>query len=192
MLDFTFDDYEDESERGEVVHTIQLKDQKGKTFYDKLTYIYLEIPNFKKSENQQVDRLDSWLYFIKNLEDFQVIPTIFKDEIFIQAFDKAELAKFNYNEREWYEYSLKVFRYNKNTYDYTVETAVRKAKEIEHKEGFELRELQGELKGELQGELNGKYLVIDNGIAIGLSLENLSALTGFTCEAIEGYMNLKK
>jgi hypothetical protein len=47
-----------------------------------LTFIYLEMPNFKKTEKQLETRLDKWLYFIKNLEDFQSIPTIFTDEVF--------------------------------------------------------------------------------------------------------------
>jgi predicted transposase/invertase (TIGR01784 family) len=52
ILDFTFDDYETELEKNEVVHTIKLKNQHGKTFYDKLTFIYLEMPNFKQTEHQ--------------------------------------------------------------------------------------------------------------------------------------------
>lgn len=39
ILDFTFDDYENEPEKSEVVHTIKLKNQNGKIFYDKLTSI---------------------------------------------------------------------------------------------------------------------------------------------------------
>ena len=79
ILDFTFDDYENEPEKSEVVHTIRLKNQHGKTFYDKLTYIYLEMPNFKLREDALNNRLDKWLYFIKHLKDFQNIPSIFKD-----------------------------------------------------------------------------------------------------------------
>jgi predicted transposase/invertase (TIGR01784 family) len=111
ILDFTFDDYENESERNEVLHTIKLKNQNGKTFYEKLTYIYLEMPNFSKPENELGSRLDKWLYFIKHLEDFQNIPGIFRGEtIFGQAFEKAEVAKFNNAEWESYESSLKEYR----------------------------------------------------------------------------------
>ena len=70
ILDFTFDDYESEPEKSEVIHTIKLKNQNGKTFYDKLTYIYLEMPNFNKSEADLKTRIEQWLYFIKHLEDF--------------------------------------------------------------------------------------------------------------------------
>lgn len=117
ILDFTFDDYENEPEKSEVVHTIKLKNQNGKTFYDKLTYIYLEMPNFKESEADLKTRLDKWLYFIKHLEDFQTIPTIFADEVFIQAFEKAELAKYGQAELDSYEMNLKIYRDYKNTVD---------------------------------------------------------------------------
>jgi len=117
ILDFTFDDYENEPEKSEVVHTIKLKNQNGKTFYDKLTYIYLEMPNFNKLENGLNSRLDKWLYFIKHLEDFQAIPTIFSDEIFMQAFEKAELAKFGQAELDSYENSLKNYRDLKGVID---------------------------------------------------------------------------
>ena len=60
VLDFTFDDYETEPERMEVVHEIKLKNQNNKVFYDKLTFIYLEMPNFEKTEDQLETRLDKW------------------------------------------------------------------------------------------------------------------------------------
>ena len=110
ILDFTFDDYETEPEKSEVVHTIKLKNQNGKIFYDKLTFIYLEMPNFKQTEIELETRLDKWLYFIKHLEDFQTIPSIIADEVFNQAFEIAELAKFGQEERENYENSLKTYR----------------------------------------------------------------------------------
>ena len=117
ILDFTFDDYETEPEKSEVVHTIKLKNQHGKTFYDKLTFIYLEMPNFKQTETELETRLDKWLYFIKHLEDFQTIPTIIADEVFSQAFEKAELAKFGQTELAIYENSLKIYRDLKGVID---------------------------------------------------------------------------
>jgi len=111
-----------------VVHTIKLKNQNGKVFYEKLTYIYLEMPNFNQKEAELKTRLDKWLYFIKHLEDFEIIPAIFKDEVFTQAFEKAELAKFNQTELDNYETSLKVFRDNKAVYDYARDTAFDEGK----------------------------------------------------------------
>lgn len=160
ILDFTFDDYESEPEKSEVVHVIKLKNQNGKTFYEKLTYIYLEMPNFKKTEAELETRLDKWMYFIKYLEDFQTIPTIFKDEVFAQAFEKAELAKFGQAELDSYESSLKVFRDNKAVFDYAKQTAYD--------------------EGRLEGEKTGKLEVAKNLKESGLPITLIAKATGLT------------
>lgn len=117
ILDFKFDDYQTEPEKSEVIHFVNLKDQNGKVFYDKLTFVYIEMPNFKKAEFELETRLDKWLYFIRNLEDFQTIPEIFKDEIFSTAFEKAEIAKYGIAEQNSYENSLKIYRDLKGVID---------------------------------------------------------------------------
>ncbi|ANO47571.1 hypothetical protein Pf1_02116 [Flavobacterium columnare] len=160
ILDFTFDDYESEPEKSEVVHTIKLKNQNGKVFYDKLTYIYLEMPNFKKQETDLNSRLDKWLYFIKNLEDFQNIPTIFKDEVFTQAFEKAELANFGQWELDKYESSLKVYRDLKSIID----TAFDDGKE----------------EGKIQGKIEEKIEIAKQAKTMGLSIPDIIKLTGLS------------
>ncbi|QOG88772.1 PD-(D/E)XK nuclease family transposase [Flavobacterium columnare] len=168
VLDFTFDDYENEPERSEVVHTIKLKNQNGKIFYDKLTYIYLEMPNFNKQENELSSRLDKWLYFIKNLEDFQSIPTIFKDEVFTQAFEKAELANLGQLDLDKYESSLKVYRDLKGVID----TA------------FDEGKMEGLIEGEIKGEIKGKIETAKSLKKLGVSVEIITQATGLTKEEI--------
>ncbi len=116
ILDFKFDDKVRNGE-GEVLHTIELKDQNNKVFYDKLKFVYLEMPHFVKKEYELETRLDKWLYFIRHLEDFQSIPEIFKDDVFIQAFEKAEIAKYSEEELHDYEQSLKIYRDLKGVID---------------------------------------------------------------------------
>lgn len=36
-------------------------------FYDKPTYIYVEIPKFDKKETELVTMYDKWMYVLKNL-----------------------------------------------------------------------------------------------------------------------------
>jgi predicted transposase/invertase (TIGR01784 family) len=169
ILDFTFDDYETEPEKSEVVHTIKLKNQHGKTFYDKLTFIYLEMPNFKQTETELETRLDKWLYFIKHLEDFQTIPTIIADEVFSQAFEKAELAKFGQAELANYENSLKIYRDLKGVID----------------SAFDEGKLEGKLEGILEGKLEGKLETAKSAKLMGLKVEDIIKLTGLTKEEIE-------
>jgi predicted transposase/invertase (TIGR01784 family) len=161
ILDFTFDDYESEPEKSEVVHTIKLKNQHGKTFYDKLTFIYLEMPNFKQTETDLKTRLDKWLYFIKYLEDFQTIPTIIADEVFSQAFEKAELAKFGQAELLSYENSLKIYRDLKGVIDTAFD--------------------EGKLEGKIEGKLEmAKFMKSE-----AEPIEKIIKYTGLTKEEIE-------
>jgi len=111
LMDFVFDDEYEKRHPDKVIVDIALRDRSGKEFYGKLQYIYLEMPNFRKTEQELVTRLDKWLYFIKNLENFENIPEIFKNEIvFIEAMKKAEIARFNQDELYQYEADLKVYR----------------------------------------------------------------------------------
>jgi predicted transposase/invertase (TIGR01784 family) len=165
VLDFTFNDYESEAEKSEVIHTIKLKNQNGKTFYDKLTYIYLEMPNFKKTEADLISRTDQWLYFIKHLEDFQTIPAIFNDDIFSKAFEKAEIAKYGAIELENYENSLKVYRDLKGVIDTAFD--------------------EGILEGKLAGKLAGKLEIARSLKTLGVSIEIIMEATGLTRDEIE-------
>jgi predicted transposase/invertase (TIGR01784 family) len=157
ILDFTFDDYENEPEKSEVIHTIKLKNQNGKTFYDKLTYIYLEMPNFNKSETELNARIDQWLYFIKYLEDFQTIPTIFNDAVFSQAFEKAEIAKYGPYELDKYEDSLKIYRDLKGVIDTAFD--------------------EGKMEGKIETAKSFKNL--------GVSIQIIIEATGLSKEEIE-------
>lgn len=165
ILDFTFDDYETEPEKSEVVHTIKLKNQNNKVFYDKLSFIYLEMPNFKKTETALETRLDKWLYFIKNLEDFESIPQIFKDKVFTQAFEKAEIANFRQKELDSYLASLKVFRDNKAVYDYAQKTAYD--------------------EGKAEGMEKGMEKVAKAAKQMGLSIADIKKLTGLSESEID-------
>lgn len=170
-----------EPERSEVVHTIKLKNQNGKTFYDKLTYIYVEMPNFNKQEENLSSRLDKWLFFIKNLEDFQSIPSIFSDEIFAKAFEKAELASFGQEEMDKYESSLKTYR------DLF---AVIDSAFIEGK-------MEGKMEGVLEGRQEGLQVGRQEGLQEskrdmakllkdnGAQVELIMLTTGFTKEEID-------
>lgn len=105
ILNFTFDDAKQDKD---VVHTVNLKNQHNEVFYDKLHFIYLEMPKFIKTEAELENRRDKWLYFLKNLAALESIPSIFRDnEIFDQAFEVAELANLSRENLTQYEESLK-------------------------------------------------------------------------------------
>ena len=55
-------------------------------FYDKLTYIYLEMPKFQKTEAELVTMADKWLYALKNLPRLLERPAALQERIFKKFF----------------------------------------------------------------------------------------------------------
>jgi predicted transposase/invertase (TIGR01784 family) len=104
-------------EAQEVRHIVNLKDQNCKVFYDKLTFIYLEMPNFKKTEDELETTYDKWLYVLKNLPSLDKRPNKLQEKIFQRLFETAEIARFTPEEKQQYEDSLKSYRDLKNVID---------------------------------------------------------------------------
>ena len=91
-------------------HVIQLKDvEDNHVFYDKLTFVYLEMPKFNKGEDELVTMFDKWMYALRNLYRLLDRPKALQDRIFDQFFRHAEIAKYDARELGQYEESLKEY-----------------------------------------------------------------------------------
>lgn len=119
-----------EKDGDKYYYEAQLKDQDNEVFYDKLTFIYLELPKFKVEEEGVKTNLEKWLYFLKHLADFNELPSILNQPIFQKAFERAKEANLTKEERDAYEESLKSYRDNINVID----TARKEGKEEGRKE----------------------------------------------------------
>jgi predicted transposase/invertase (TIGR01784 family) len=160
---------------------VKLKDQHGHVFYKKLTYIYLEMPNFNKGVLALESQLDKWLFFIKNLESLQDIPNLFANSVFETAFEKAELAKMSHEELISYENSLKSYRDLKGV----IETAFEEGKEEGINIGVEKGITIGVEKGVNIGVEKEKEKIALAAIKAGLSDDLIKQLTGLTDSEIE-------
>ena len=108
ILDFVFDEDKDDQEY--YHHVVKLMDVNTKeVFYDKLTYIYLEMPKFQKTEEELETIVDKWLYALKNLPRLQERPKALQDRIFKKFFDVAEIANLSKEEYVKYLESEKVY-----------------------------------------------------------------------------------
>jgi predicted transposase/invertase (TIGR01784 family) len=116
ILDFVFD--EDKNEPNKFRYDVKLTEQETKqVFYNKLTFIYLEMPKFNKTVEELETRFEKWLFVLKNLHKLDRIPEKLKENIFVQLFETAEISKFSQQEYQDYENSLKYYRDMKNSLD---------------------------------------------------------------------------
>ena len=181
ILNFTFDDKRDEY----FHHEVQLMDINTKeVFYDKLTFVYLEMPKFNKTEDELVTMFDKWLFVLKNLSRLLERPVALQDRVFNRLFEAAEISKFSHREYMEYEDSLKVFRDWKNTID----TANLRGREEGLAEGLEKGLAKGREEGEAKGREEGKTAE-NRAIAftmksMGLPVSQIKQITGLTDEEI--------
>ena len=125
ILDFIFD--EDKNEPDKFRYDVKLTDiETCKVFYDKLTFVYLEMPKFRKDAKELVTRFDKWMYVIRNLNKLDRIPDELREGIFERLFEVAEIARFSPEEVQAYEDSLKSYRDLKNSLDTAFEEGIEK------------------------------------------------------------------
>ena len=123
ILDFALEEFK---ESDKVIHHVQLKDEDGKVFYKKLSYIYIELPKFKKKLEELETSSDKWLFVFRWLSQLQKRPKALQERVFQKLFKIAEISKFNEMERLQYEESLKQLRDNKNVMDYAAQEGEKK------------------------------------------------------------------
>ena len=163
ILNFVFpdDEYSDEC----FHHEVKLMDTEDKhVFYDKLTFVYLEMPKFNKGEDELVTMFDKWLFVLRNLSRLLDRPAALQERIFTKQFEQAEIARFTPKERQDYEESIKVYRDLTNV----VRTAERKGREAGRAEGRE------------EGRATGLKEVARRMKDKGHSPEAIAELTGLT------------
>lgn len=163
ILDFVFDEGQDDPEK--FRYDVKLTDVDTCTvFYDKLTFIYLEMPKFRKSVEELTTRFEKWLYVLRNLNRLDRVPDELREAIFLKLFEVAEIAKFTRAEYDAYEDSLKVYRDLKNSLDTAREEGLQQGLKI----GAESRNRE----------------VIRNGLNNGMTIAQLAGLLGLTADEV--------
>jgi predicted transposase/invertase (TIGR01784 family) len=171
ILDFVFD--EDKNEPNKFRYDVKLKDiESNKVFYNKLTFIYLEMPKFNKTVDELETRFDKWLYVIRNLNKLDRIPDKLREQIFEKLFETAEIAKFTQEQVLSYEDSLKYYRDLKNSLD--------TARDEGKIEGLREGEIKGKIEGMREGEMKGLMKVAKNMISNGMPVGEIAKLTGLS------------
>ena len=126
-------------------------------FYDKLTFVYLEMPKFNKTEDELTSMFEKWMFVLRNLSRLLERPKALQDRVFQKLFDQAEIAKYSDAERRQYEASQKEY------WDYTstLETAERK------------------------GVLKEKTETVQRMKSKGFSVEDISEIAGLTIDEVK-------
>ena len=160
-----FDMHEESFDPHDIVHDVGLLDKKTcRVFNDKLTFKYVEIAKFHKTEDELVTQYDKWLFVLKNLSRLDRRPQALRERVFAKLFEEAEIARFTTDELRRYEDSLKVYRDLNNS----LRTALQ----------------QGIEQGIEQGIQQGRADIVRRMLSSGMSAEAVAQVTGFSVEDV--------
>ena len=173
ILNFVFDDKDDDY----FHHEVKLVDMRTKkVFYDKLTFIYLEMPKFNKTEYELETMFDKWMFVLRNLSRLMERPVALQERVFERLFKAAEIANFDRRELIEYEDSLKNYR---DWYS-VVSTAEQKGIQKGIQEGIE----KGIQKGIQEGEKKKQYEIARNLKSLGIAPDIIAKTTEMTLKEI--------
>ncbi len=170
VMDFVFDSQDTDK----IEHRIKLMDtQTHRVFYDKLTFIYLEVPKFDKQLSELETDYERWLYAFKNLHRLSDRPKELQAGVFQKLFELAEIARLDDRDRAVYQESLK---------DYW---DLKSAMDTYYKEGLEEGREEGREVGREEGEKKKAQDMARKALEKGLTVELIIELTGLSQEEIE-------
>lgn len=134
ILNFAFP--EDRKSDNCVYREIKLMDVKSmEVFYDKLTYLYVELANFHLSLDECTSILDKWIYCLKNLSNLMSRPAELQERVFARLFKTAEISQLNSEDRRAYELSVNAYRDIKNGIDAAKKEGRKEGREEGREEG---------------------------------------------------------
>ena len=168
LLNFNFADGLENAKRWH--HEVKLMEvDTHEVFYDKLTYIYVEIPKFDKKESELESMYDKWMYVLKNLSNLMQRPAALQERVFTRLFEQAEISKFDKQELKLYEDSVNAYR--------DIVNAIRTAEKKKYAEG--------RAEGRAEGEKEAKEKIASNLLALGVPIETIMQASGLSEEEIK-------
>jgi len=188
ILDFVFD--EDKNDTDKYKYFVKLSDiETNKVFYNKLTFVYLEMPKFNKALAEIDTRFEKWLYVLKHLPELEKIPAKLTEKIFKRLFEVAEIAKFNHEQLIQYEDSLKYYRDLNNSFATAREDGKSQGLAVGLAEGLAqglaTGLAKGLAKGLTQGKIAEKVTLATKMKAKGYTLDEIIELTGLDPQTLE-------
>ena len=181
ILDFTlFSETEEDKKR--YREEVKLMRTSTKTvFYDKLSFIYVELPKFVKNVDELKTNFDRWMYLLKSLPSLQDRPKEIQGKTFDKLFKMAEINKLTPQEMKDYNKSILEYSDVRDAANYAREEGFKYGKE----EGVREGKKEGEEKAVEKGRKEREIEIAKNFLKQGVSTEMIEQCTGLTAKEIE-------
>ena len=169
VIALTITDFEMFPKSQKVISTFTFREKEELTSYcDDIELVFIELPKFKKSLEALESLSDKWIYFLRNANKLQSVPSSMEQEPALEhAFRVAEQSQLSREELETLEQQSMVLYDSANAIIFA--------------------EQQGEERGEIKGKREGKReaaIAIASRLFDILDLETIAQKTGLTLEEL--------
>ena len=161
ILNFVFNNDNDEPH-----HEAKLIDvATHEVFFDKLTYITIELPKFNKDHTQLVTLYDKWLFVLRNLSKLMKKPPELQEKVFSSLFRHAEIDRMKPEKRMEYDKAM------------TAYNDINNSNKKKYREGM--------VKGKAEGHKEEKLDIARNMKQKGMDTKTIADITGLTAKEIK-------
>lgn len=133
-----------------------------------MCYTFIQLPMFKKEEQDCETEFDKWIYILKNMSTMQTMPFTSHRDIFERLASVSNVATLSPEERRQYDYDVKKAR------DYRAEMSY--ARKTGHAEGH----AEGKAEGRAEGEAKKAIKIARNLLLMGMDKESIIKATGIS------------
>ena len=180
LLEFCFQP----KEKQQLITHIQLCDiETGGVFYDKLQFIYVQLPLFTKSIDSVDNRLEKWLFLLQRLPTLakKDVGNNFVEPLFSEVVHLAEVANMSKEQKLMYDVSWKRYNDYHNTMDYAKQSGLEKGLE----KGIEIGRKQGIERGREQGREQEKIQTAKRLKELNVPIQTIVEVTKLSIQDIE-------
>jgi len=171
ILDFIIDPHS--KDERVVTRKMILDTETHVPWTNKLVFINVEMPKFKKSLSECNTLLDKWFFVLKNLHRLSDKPSAFMEDVFCHLFTVTDKSSFEPAVRTEYEQSETEYGHMQNALDYAIE------------EGKAFGMAEGRAEGRTEGRTEGQTELVETMLRNGGDWKVIFQLTGFTQESFE-------
>jgi predicted transposase/invertase (TIGR01784 family) len=154
-------------------------------FANKLRMIFLQMPEFTKTESECTTDLEKMAYIMNHMEHLKNIPWAAQEELYAELSKVSNVAALSPQERAVYQETLKQYRDNLATLEASYLDGKAEGFKDGEAKGFKDGEAKGFKDGEVKGFKDGKAEVARKMVAKGADIEFIVEITGLTPAEIE-------
>jgi predicted transposase/invertase (TIGR01784 family) len=170
---------------GYLSHHLVKESSTNQCFLDEISYYFVELPKFTKTEDELTNNLERWVFFLKNAGSLDYIPKSLQAEVFKKAFDIANRSNLSRDEWEFYDQSLVFIQDQRGVSEAALEKGERIGMEKGLTEGKRIGMAEGEKIGMEKGIVAGRLETARKLLKAGVDPKIIRDTTGISEEELE-------